>query len=261
MAGDSDEAGNFTELNSLINDTDDSIDLANDYAYVEGDDDVVISKSVQINGNNHTINSEESSIIIDANDSSVIFDEVNFLNPHFEISNNTNMNVTFINCNFNFTNYSSYPPIYIDQFDGEFQRTGKISSTVKELAKSIVGDLKGYDAAYELARWVGTNIEHETNSGFYQTPDTTLARRLGNCCSQTDLFLQMCVAAGVNEEHKLYYIQVGSYKFGKRHFIAMIDNILVDVDARPESPWGNINIGNSIYRITEYPYLPISRMY
>ena len=261
MAGDADDAGNFTELNALINDTDDSIDLANDYVHVDGDEDVVISKSVQVNGNNHTINSEESSIVIDANDSSVVFDKVNFLNPHFEISNSTTLNVTFINCNFNSTNCSSYPPVNITQFD-ELNTTGEISPMVRQLAKSIVGDLKGYEAAYQLAKWVGTNIEHETASGFYQTPDTTLARRLGNCCSQTDLFLQMCVAVGVNEEHKLYYVHVGAYNLGQRHFFAIIDNILIDVDARPTHPWGRASIGDrSLYRVTEYPYLPLPRMY
>lgn len=261
VADDVNETGNFTELNTIINDINDDVNLTEDYTHVDGDDDVVISKSIKVNGNNHIIDNNNSSINIMANDSNVTFEDVNFLNQKFNISDNHNLNVTFINCNFSSEDYDYYSQEDIYQFD-EFYSTGEISSNVKQLAKSIVGSLKGYEAAYELAKWVGTNIKHESAAGFYQTPDMTLKRKRGNCCSQTDLFLQMCVAVGVNEDHKLYYVHVGTYKFGERHFFAMIDNILVDVDAIPSSPWGRASIANrDFYRIIEYPYLPISRDY
>lgn len=261
LAGDANDTGNFTELNTIINDSNDDISLADDYKHVDGDDDVVISKSIKINGNNHTIDSDDSPIIIDANDTSVIFEDVNFIDYKFEISENNTSNLTFINCCFKSTFNDSNAELNLTQFDAN-HTSGEISPTIKLLAQSIVGDLTGYEAAYELATWVGTNIRHETAAGFYQTADETLNRRRGNCCSQTDLFLQMCVAVGVNEKHKLYYVQVGTYEFGARHFFAMIDNVLIDVDARPDSPWGQASIANrEFYRIIEYPYLPIAREY
>ena len=254
-------ASNFTELNTLINESDGDVNLTDDYESFDGDDDVVISKSVYINGNGHSVNSANSPIFIDANYSSIVFERINFINPQFNISNYTNsVSLIFVDCNFTHVNNDSTDPIII--YPPEMHTTGEISSTVRTLAKSIVGVLKGYDAAYKLAKWVGRNIVHESAGGFYQTPDVTLERRRGNCCSQTDLFLQMCAAVGVTENHKMYYVHVGSYKLGERHFFAMIDNILIDVDARPSSPWGKASTASrSIMRLTEYPYLPLMRDY
>ena len=145
--------------------------------------------------------------------------------------------------------------------NGTDDYTGEITTPIKKLAKSIVGDSKDIVAAKKLAKWVSKNIKHETAPGFYQSPEVTLKRKIGNCCSKTDLFLQMCVAVGVNKKHKLYYVHVGTMKFHKRHFFAMIDNTVVDVDG-PKNPWGHANIGkNKVYQITEYPYLPLPRKY
>ena len=262
-ADDLNETGNFTELNDLINDADGyDINLTSDYGYVDGDEDVVISKSVTINGNNHTIDHNESAIVINANDSNVVFEEVNFLNYRFDLSNNTNMNVTFIDCSFTnpIGNYSD-SSITINLYDGDYI-TGEISPTVRQLAQSIVGNLTDYEAAYELAVWVGKNIKHKTRAGFYQTPDMTLELRRGNCCSQADLFLQMCAAVGLDKKHKLYYVHVGTMEFGHRHFFAMIDNIVIDPDSRSSDPWGHALIEPfEFFRITPYPYLPIPREY
>ena len=261
MAADLNETGNFTELGALISDTDDNVNLTSDYGYVDGDEDVVISKSVKISGNDHIINNSDSPIIIDANDSSVYFEDVNFLSSEFEISNNTNLNVTFFNCSFKSSCNDSCVDIYLDRYYG-LNTTGEISSNITALAKSIVGDSKGYDAAYKLAMWVWSNIKHETRAGFYQSPDTTVERKLGNCCCHSDLFLQMCIAVGVNEDHKLYLVHVGNMAFGYRHFFVMIDNLLIDTDIKSRNPWGYAYFGNrDIFRITEYPYLPIMKDY
>lgn len=140
--------------------------------------------------------------------------------------------------------------------------SSKISSKVKNLAKKIVGSSSGWEAARKLAKWVCKNIKHETAPGFYQTPYKTLTRKRGNCCSRTDLFLQMCVAVGLNKNHKLYYVHVGTMEFHHRHFFAMFDNYLVDVDSCRKSPWGHASIGSrDIYRVTPYPLLPLTRQY
>lgn len=262
QAGDINETGNFTQLNTLINDADDNVILTADYEYADGDDDVVISKSVKISGDGHSLkNSEKSPIVFNAKNSNIVFENVSFKNASFGFSNLTSSNLTFIDCSFSFLNNNSNDSI-CPGYAFELQSSGKISTTVKKLAKSIIGNSKGLDAAKKLAKWVGKNIVHETAEGFYQTPDVTLKRKCGNCCSQTDLFLQMCAAIGLDKEYKLSYVHVGSMQFKKRHFFAMIDNILVDVDAVPNSPWGHANIANrDIYQITDYPYLPLSRKY
>ena len=260
MAGDVNETGNFTQLDALIDDADESVNLTGDYASVDGDAEVTISKSVNVTGNGHSIDNSKSPIVFDGNDSNVVFENVKFLGDMFRASDNaTNLNVTFINCSLPVKSHLSYL-VVIPQY--ELGTTGEISSNVVSLAKSIVGKSVGLEAAKKLAKWVGKNINHETAPGFYQTPDTTLKRKLGNCCSQTDLFLQMCVAVGINKSHKLYFVHVGTIVFGDRHFFAMIDGILVDVDARPNSPWGHARIGDrGIYKVTEYPYLPLPRQY
>lgn len=261
LAEDVNETGNFTELDTLINDADGDVNLASNYSYVDGDADVVISKSVKINGNDYIIDNTESPIYIDANNSEITFERINFLNHKFMVSNGTHsLNLTFVDCNFTYMDNASCTPIKI--YPSEVHTTGKISSTVIQLAKSIVGDSTDIDAAYKLAKWVGTNIKHETADGFYQTPDTTISRGLGNCCSQTDLFLQMCVAIGLDKNHKLYFVHVGTMKFGQRHFFAMIDNLLVDVDSMPNSPWGHAYLGSyGFNRVVEYPNLPLLREY
>ena len=77
-----------------------------------------------------------------------------------------------------------------------------------------------------------------------------------------DLYGQPEVGKGALEGHKVYFIHVGTKEFHQRHFFAMIDDVFVDVDTYSHSPWGHANFaGRSIYRITEYPYLPLPKQY
>ncbi len=137
-----------------------------------------------------------------------------------------------------------------------------VSEKVKRVALRIVGNSTDVEAAKKLAEWVGKYIEHEKGVGFYQTPDETLTRKIGNCCCHADLFLQMCVAVGLNETHKLYYVHVGTMEFGKRHFFAMFDDVFVDADSYRYNPWGHGSFRNRyLNTITEYPFLPLIRTY
>ena len=103
-------------------------------------------------------------------------------------------------------------------------------------------------------------LHHEKKAGFYQTPETTLLRLTGNCCSLTDLFFHMCDALNLMENHTFYYVHVGTLKFRERHFFAIIDNFLVDVGLK--YPWENAAFYNrTILNITPYPILPIPREY
>lgn len=256
-------ACNFTQLNNEINNASDEVKLTNDYVHVLDDDNVTISKSIKINGNGHKINGKKSTIIFNiTNDSNVIFENITFTNTDvFGFNLNSTLNLTFINCNFDEMYHASLT-IGFPHDNVTLSYSGKISSKVKNLAKKIVGSSSGWEAARKLAKWVGKNINHETAPGFYQTPEMTLERKRGNCCSQTDLFLQMCAAVGLNKNHKLYYVHVGTMEFHHRHFFAMFDNYLVDVDSYHKFPWGHALIeSRDIYRVTPYPLLPLTRQY
>lgn len=142
------------------------------------------------------------------------------------------------------------------------QYSGIISKKVKEKAKNIVKNSTGIPAAKKIAKWVGKHIKHETRAGLYQSPVRTLDRQKGNCLCQTDLFFQMCDAVGVTEKYELYYVWVGGEKFGKRHFFAKINGKYVDVDAKPNNPWGHASFGKRTIRTTsKYPKLPLNRKY
>lgn len=153
------------------------------------------------------------------------------------------------------------------EIDRNTSNTGKgysgiISKKVREKAKSIVKNSTGIPAAKKIAKWVGKNIHHETRAGLYQSPATTLNRKKGNCLCQTDLFFQMCDAAGVTEKYTLHYIWVGGEKYGKRHFFGKINGKYVDVDAKPKNPWGHASFGKRSIRTTsKYPKLPLNRKY
>lgn len=260
------DATGFTQLNHIINQTDASVDLTCDYSNNNTDSPLIISKSIEINGNGHSIDCNGSSIFI--NQSNILFRDVTFRNVVIEFNSSIMTNLTFVSCNFDSIMKPSeiYFPLIQDidltEIDSETMTAGEISQTVSDLAKMIAGNATDLDAAILLAQWVGTNITHEGRAGFYQSPDQTLLRQKGNCCSQTLLFLQMCASLGITENHRVYIVHTGTMKFGERHFFAMIDNIFVDVDARPKHPWGNALIKRTgIYRITEYPYLPLVRKY
>lgn len=72
----------------------------------------------------------------------------------------------------------------------------------------------------------------------------------------------MCEALGIMKNHEVYFVHIGEMEFGERHFFAIIDNLCVDVDSRPGSPWGHAAINyDSIFTITQYPLLPLEREY
>ena len=71
---------------------------------------------------------------------------------------------------------SSYP----------LSQTGRLSNSVINTAKSIVGNLEGVAAVKALTLWVAENISFEDRNNFYQTPEKTLSRLRGNGpCQQT----------------------------------------------------------------------------
>lgn len=140
--------------------------------------------------------------------------------------------------------------------------SGIVSEKVKKKAKSIAGNSTGMAAAKKIAKWVAKNIKYEKRAGFYQSPATTLKRKRGNCCVQTDLLLQMLDATGVCRKYTCQYIHVGTLKFGKRHFFARINGVDVDVAAKAKNCWGHARYaGRTIYSRKTYPKLPLDRKY
>lgn len=231
------------------------------YSSFNSNDKIKVNKSIVVNGNNHEINANDHVIFEITDNINVTFKNITFKNGKYFLNNSIYANVTFLNCYFKLDDFSSNNEL-VAQTQVSYGYSGSISPTVKKLAESIVGKSEGIKAAKKLAKWVGSNFGHEARAGFYQSPDVTLERKTGNCCSLTDLFLQMCVAVGVDKNHKLCFAHTGYLEFTHRHFFATIDNICVDVGSKPYSPWGHaLFMYNVIYTITEYPLLPLPRNY
>ena len=249
---------NFTSISHLNEEIDNSsgyLNLTKDYAG-NNDEKVILNKSVTIEGNSHSLYLNSTGFEIN-NDSAVVFKNINFTISN-NVTFNTTANITFIDCIFNYNNISNCANAYIEY---SWSYVGAVPESIVKLAKEIVGKSKDLAAAKKLAIWVGKNIKHESNAGFYQSPVETLNRKKGNCCCQTDLFLQMCHAVGITKNHKVCYVHTGNILFGQRHFYAMIDNLCIDVDARPTNPWGHANDGRRVFAVTEYPMLPLVKEY
>jgi hypothetical protein len=254
------ETANFTELNELIDSSDSILYLTKDYEAINDTDNLTIAKSITLYGINHTLDCKNATIIIDANDSEVIFENLTFKDAKFLAEDLHDLNISFNDCNFEF--YQDDEAIELHYEVSKTSHTGPIDEKIRKKALSIIGKSKDLAACKKLAVWVGKNVIHESNEGFYQSPLTTLNRKRGNCCCQANLFLQMCEAVGLTQNHKFYFIHVGQAYFKARHFFVMVDNLLVDVDAKPDDPWGQASILNrGIYRITQYPTLPLVKKY
>ena len=120
-----------------------------------------------------------------------------------------------------------------------------VSKKIKEKALKIVGKKKNLAAAKEIAKFMGTKIRYEQVkskvSGFTRSPENVLSARMGNCCSQTRLMLELMDAAGVTDKYKLYYIHIHSGAYG--HVFARIVSKKtgngIYVDPCKSNPWGH----------------------
>jgi len=253
-------AGTFSQLTEKINAAED-VELDENY-FLENN--LTIIKSINIDGNGHKIkfNDSDGLKINSSKEISITIKNTTFENLKIKSESNFTPNITFIDCKIdNFNNkLSCDATLKIDVANKN--TTGNVTNVIKQLAMEIIGNSTDIEAAQKLASWVGINIKYERKAGFYQSPEETLIRGVGNCCSQTDLFLQMCEAAEINKNHTLYYVHTGSMQFGNRHFFAMIDDLCIDVTNYPNDPWGHCSVkNNKILCITQYPYLPILREY
>lgn len=134
-----------------------------------------------------------------------------------------------------------------------------VTKTIQNKALAIAKGKKGLTAAKALAKWVSKNIKYYNYRNFKYYPGTVLKNERGNCCGKTELFLQMCEAVGVMENHDCYFYHVPG------HVYAKIDNTLVDVCCK-KNPWGHYvkGYGKTPVKkrgVTKYPYLPFERSY
>lgn len=140
-------------------------------------------------------------------------------------------------------------------------QSGKISSSVKSKALSIVENSTGIPAAKKIIKWVAKHIKWEDRYNFYQSPATTLRRRTGNCCCQADLAAQMLDAAGVCTTVDVRYVHVHRPNTG--HVFLRINKTYAD-PCKVASPWGHYVTGYGkpgSGPITKYPKLPFARGY
>lgn len=251
--------GNFTELNYEIENSNGTLTLDKNYT---DNGEIILNKSISIDGKGYSISNNNSDFKLKINNNlSLILKNITFKNDKIFVNQkNFTVNLTIVDCRFieNIKNNS----VSIIKFDINIYKSGNVSETVRKLAIEIAGNSSDLDAVKKIAEWVGKNIKHEVVAGFYQSPDETLKRKLGNCCCQTDLFLQMCDVLNITQNHQVFYVHVGNKSFGQRHFFAMIDDIFVDVDSKWNNPWGNANtLNDEFYKFTQYPLLPLPKTY
>lgn len=232
--------------------------MEKNYIQDVNEDSIDLTKSITIYGNNHSIDSKnnDSSMFRVYSNTSLVFENLNFKNSNLFSSNRnvSNVSIMLVNCTFPVPEIVSCE-VYAFGYDWGLGISCEIDPEIKLLAFSIIGDSTDLDAARKLTNWVGKNIAYEKDDGFYQSPIETLNRRLGNCCCQTDLLLQMMDAVGLTKNHEIYYIHVGTNKFGQRHFFAMIDSFCIDPTLG--TPWGHGGFGNRPAIITKYPVMPL----
>lgn len=94
-------------------------------------------------------------------------------------------------------------------------RASNISSKMKKLAKSIVGNSTGLTAAKKIASWVDRNISYAGYANFIRSPDTVYNKRSGNCCDGTRFLFTLLDAAGCCEYFDLYYVHVPGHVYGQ----------------------------------------------
>ena len=141
--------------------------------------------------------------------------------------------------------------------------TAVISTNVRKQAEALtIGT--GIQGFRDLKNWIHSHITGEYNiSDFYQKPSTTLKRRRGNCCCQTELLLDMAYVKGLmnNPNVKAYYGHDCNGK-GQGHVYAIIHigNTKYIVDStnnlwNQKSPFSK-RIGASLCHKTRYPKKP-----
>lgn len=255
----------FDDLNYEISNSNGVLNLNESYKSTSSDDNIKLFKNIILNGNGNYINGGSSEYVfelIEDTNYTIIIKDIIFENFN-KIFNTLQTQITVVDCDFNDVNDDYIVSIVLRSSEDSVQGyCDAPSDEIIEKAKSIVGIYTGIDAAKKLAKWVKKNIKHETKAGFYQSPDETLKRKVGNCCSQTELFLLMCIAVGIDKECKLSFVHYGKMIFKQRHFFALVDNVCVDVDGGYDDPWAHgVNFNRNVYNITEYPLLPIARNY
>ena len=252
-------------MNKEIEISGEEYNLTKNYSY--NSTSIKLSESKTINGNGYSLNAKNSEYLFevsnDTNNLTFVFSDITFKNLN-NLFNNDSHNIYLIDCNFvnedaNVSEYKISLRGLEDMIPGYCDAP---SDKIVSKAKALVKKLTGLDAAKKLANWVKRYIHHESKAGFYQSPDTTLKRGVGNCACQTLLFLQMCEAVGITENHEVYFVHIGVMKFRDRHFFCVIDNICIDVDGRSDYAWGFSSAYEMpVYNMTKYPLLPLAKNY
>ena len=145
-----------------ISSSNDYINLTKDYVYNDSEDNLEFSKSLTIEGNNHTLDNSNSTFDINTenNELDLTIKNVNFKNLIItETSIKHPYNITLINCNLIPKEYNHF--IMAECYYSNVTYSGNISLIVKKVAKLIVGESTGIDAIKKIAIWISKNTKHE----------------------------------------------------------------------------------------------------
>ena len=121
------------------------------------------------------------------------------------------------------------------------QICSSIPKAVQQKALSLVGNLTGEKAALEICKFMGQRVHYKGYSGFDYSSTWVLNNKLGNCCDQTRLMLQLMDAAGLSEFYDMYWVHVvggkGGHVFAK--LVTRKSGNWRYVDPCKYSPWNN----------------------
>ena len=137
------------------------------------------------------------------------------------------------------------------------QICSSIPKAIVQKALAIVGNKTGQDAAFAICKFMGQRVHYKGYSGFDYSSTWVLNNKLGNCCDQTRLMLQLMDAAGLSEFYDMYYVHVSTYDSG--HVFAKLvtrkSGSWRYVDPCKYNPWNNYVTGygsppGSQYKVT-----------
>ncbi|WP_298521338.1 Ig-like domain repeat protein [uncultured Methanobrevibacter sp.] len=147
-------AGNFKNLDKLINDTanDGTASFEGDYAYSSGDEGlsqgILIDKNITVDGNGFTVNASNAASIFEIGaHSSVVLQNINFVNANGNtygaIKVDSTSTVEIINCNFINNNATSGAAIYLLD-------SSSASSTLKITGSNFINNTASFGGAIYL---------------------------------------------------------------------------------------------------------------
>ncbi|MDO5847937.1 MAG: Ig-like domain-containing protein [Methanobrevibacter sp.] len=160
---------NYSDLQSSIDQSGDSIDLTSDYTRAEGEKWVTINKNITINGNDHTIDGNGYYVFDIPKNTVVIFNNIKFINSLRPIDNAGT--VILNDCTFNDNNgaVNCYAGSTLEINNCIFTNNGRVATNAMGGAISITNakvTISNSQFTNNVVNYNGTNPDYNSGFGF-----------------------------------------------------------------------------------------------